>query len=54
MTNEPEKKPKDANEMTDEELIRSVYPPYVVERVRHELGLDEEEETEDDDLTPSE
>ena len=40
----PKKKPKDANEMTDEQLIKSVFPAHVVARVRRELGLDERAE----------
>jgi len=41
----PKKKPeKSANEMTDDELIKSVFPPHVVERIRREHHLDEQTE----------
>ncbi len=46
----PKKRKKDANEMTDEELIQSVFPAHVVERIRREHGLDER--TEEPKLEP--
>ena len=54
--------PKDANEMSDEELMRSVFPPHVVERIEREIGVfrnnseeDESEENKGDErFTPSE
>ena len=46
-------KPKTANEMTDDQLIKSVFPPHVVERYRRELGLDGKEETENGGSTHS-
>jgi hypothetical protein len=51
MTNDHEQEEgrrKSANEMSDEELIRSVFPDEVVERIRHELHLDEENDEEHD------
>jgi len=51
MTNEKhdeEKREKSANEMSDDELIKSVFPEHVVERLRHELHLDEDGEDEPD------
>jgi len=49
MTSErEEEKRKSANEMSDEELIKSVFPEHVVERLRHELHLDDEDEKERD------
>lgn len=50
MTNEheEEKRKKSANEMSDEELIKSVFPEHVVERLRHELHLDDERDEERD------
>lgn len=41
------KKPeKSANEMTDDELIKSVFPPRIVERIRREHHLDDPDEEE--------
>ena len=50
MTNEhkEEKREKSANEMIDEELIKSVFPEHVVERLRQELHLDDDDEEERD------
>lgn len=51
-----DKRNKDANEMTDDELIKSVFPARVVERLRRELHLGErperENESGDDQSTP--
>lgn len=58
MTDEGKKREKPVEEMTNEELIRSVFPAHVVERIRREHHLDEQAEElrremrGDDQLTP--
>ncbi len=49
----PKKKPeKSANDMTDEELITSVFPRHVVERIEREVLKKDEAEKEEEHPTP--
>jgi hypothetical protein len=46
------RKKKDPNEMTDRELLRSVFPEVVVRRIEEELGALNAEKSGDSDSAP--